>query len=267
MYRTTSGSVGSSTHADDHHKSQRNHCHGRSGEVPVKALIFIAAFLVVGALVKWAISPGPAVTVLESRRVNAAYLGGGPVNVDRLRFDISTDAMEGTGVPGAIRVAAATVSAAESSADKSAPKGTAEESRMLTLEQNTQGKHYLVRLRLSREFLEKQGQIRNLTASLSTHDILLQSSGGTAAEPVFLLFGQRDEIQTKKGKATRFTFGAGNTCVLEENVPQALWLAVGQINSTQELSGSVELTCLYGAPPGSGDLQLQVLNVSTVALH
>jgi len=265
MYRTASGFSRIHTGPSDSRNSQRIHRHGRSGEVPVKAVIAIAAFLVVGALVKWAITPGPGVTVLESRRVSATHLGGGPVNVDLLRLDISSDAIQGMSLPGAMRAAAAAAVAKESG-DESAPKGTAEGSRMVELQQNPQGNHLLVRLRLSRDFLEKHGKVSNLTAALSTQDTLLQPSGGAASEPVFLLSGQRDEIQTKKGKATRFTFGEGNTHVQEENVPQALWLAVGQIKSTQELSGSVELTCLFGPPPGSTGLQLRVLNVETIDL-
>ncbi|MBI3468329.1 MAG: hypothetical protein HY000_35445 [Planctomycetes bacterium] len=265
MYRKGSGFSRAHTGHSDSRNSQRIHRHERSGEVPVKALIAIAVFLVIGALVKWAITPGPAVTVLESRRVSATHLGGGPVNVDLLRLDISSDAVQGMSLTGAMR-AAALAGAAEASGDESGPKGTAEGSRMVEFQQDPQGKHLLVRLRLSREFLEKQGKVSNLTAALSTQDTLLQPSGGTAAEPVFLLSGQRDEIQTKKGKATRFTFGEGNTCVLEEKVPQALWLAVGQIKSTQELSSSVELTCLFGSPPGSTGLQLRVLNVETIDL-
>ena len=219
------------------HGQQPDPRHGRCGEVSPKVLIAVGVFVVVAILVKWLFFGHVAdVAVLESRRVSANRFGGGAVELDRLRADISTG--EATPNAGA-------------------------SSRMLQIQKDSPGDLLLARVRVSREFLENHGKLSGGTAVIGPRDIVLQPGG---AEPVFLLSGRRDEIETKKGKGIQFSFGGGQKFDIYQNIPDALWLAVAQIKSAQEMSGSVEFTCLFSAPPESEGLGIRVLDETTIAL-
>jgi hypothetical protein len=141
------------------------------------------------------------------------------------------------------------------------------DAKLVNVEQDGNGEYLFVHLRLSRDYLEKQGKISNLLAVVSTPDIQLTRSSGGSVEPIFLLSGVREDTTTPKGNATQFNFGGGNTFTTHSPVPGELWLAAGQIKQAQELSSTVDVVCLFGRPPGDGALSLQVLGTPNVALQ
>lgn len=245
------------------------HCAVRCGSISPKAIVGIVVFLAVAGFVRWATLPGAEITVLESQRVNGKTLAGLPINIDAIRRELTTG---GLGLGAGSSVAAHMQNPLALKKDSSAGRGEFEdeprvegtegaENRAIDVQPDPNGNFLMVRLRLSREFLERQGKVKNLTAVISNTDIQLTRAGGASMDAIFLSTGVRDETPT----GAQFNFGGGNTLLVPAPAPAALWLATGQIKQAQELSGYVEFTCLFGKPPGAGDLSLNIVG-TTVAI-
>jgi hypothetical protein len=244
----------------------------RTGSISPKAIIAIVIFLVIFGLLRYATMGAPDIKVLEAKRVGSKDLSGEAIKMKQLKSILSTEATGGvTGLSGLSAHFRKTPPGLRETPEDSdeAPDTEGTEGvdlKLVHVEPDANGEFLLVRLRLSREYLEKQGKISNLMAVVSTPDIQLNRNGGGSAEPIFLLSGVRQQTQTAKGTATQFNFGGGNTFTSYKSVPAELWLATGQVKQAQELSGTVEITCLFGRPPGDGELSLQVLGTPNVSL-
>lgn len=246
----------------------------RSGNAAVKVIIAIVLFLAIFGGLKMMTRPGADITVLETRRVSGKTLGGGPIQMKQLKFTLSSEATGGglggiAGLPGHLRTPAAKSREPDEKPDMEADSEGTDgiESKLISLENDGQGDFLLVRLRLSRDYLERQGKISNLKAVVSTPDIQLCRSGGSTEEPVFVMSAVRGQTQTPRGPATQYNFGGGNTVTLYKDAPNELWLAAGQVKQTQELTSTVEIACLFGRPAGEGALSLQVLGTPNVSLE
>lgn len=241
----------------------------RAGNV-VWAILAIVAFLAIFGGIKYATRPAPEIQVIEMKRVNGKTLGGTAISMKSIQSILSAEATGGLGgISARLRTSVPEAGADEKDADDKPENSGTEgiESKLVNVEQDGNGEFLMVHLRLSRDYLEKQGKISNLLAVVSTPDIQLTRSGGGSVEPIFLVLGLREQTKTPKGDATQFNFGGGNTFTTHSPVPNELWMATGQIKQAQELSSTVDVVCLFGRPPGDGALSLQVLGTPNVALQ
>jgi hypothetical protein len=245
----------------------------RSGSISPKAIIAIVIFLIMFGALRYATMAGPEIKVVETKRVNGKDLGGLALNMKALKSILSSEATGGvagiSGLSAHFRTAPPGLrEKPEDGSEGPETEGTEGiEGKLINLQPDANGELLFVRLRLSRDYLEKQGKISNLMAVVSTPDIQLARAGGGQVDPIFLLSGLREQTTTPRGPATQFNFGGGNTYTSYKPVPAELWLATGQVKQAQELAGSVEIVCLFGRPPGDGALSLQILGTPNVSLQ
>src|SRR5262245_12589213 len=150
----------------------------RSGNTAVKAIIAIVLFLAIFGSIKLMTRPGADITVLDTKRVSGKNLGGGAIQMKQLKFLLSSEATGGVsgvaGLSGHFRNPALTREGKQDPELESDIEGTEGiESKLVNLESDSQGDFLFVRLRLSRDYLERQGKVSNLKAVVSTPDIQL----------------------------------------------------------------------------------------------
>jgi hypothetical protein len=236
------------------------------------AIIAIVVFLIVFGLLRYATKAAPDFEIIEVNRVNGKDLFGSSINMKAIKSILSSEATGGmsglSGIPAHLRTPPAGARDGGDEGEDPQDRGTdGIEAKLVHIESDANGEYLFVRLRLSRDYLEKQGKISNLLAVVSTPDIQLNRASGGSMEPIFLMSGIRQNTTTEQGTAAQFNFGGGNTFTTYKPVPAELWLAVGQVKQAQELSGTVDVVCLFGRPPGDGTLSLQILGTPNVPLQ
>jgi hypothetical protein len=231
----------------------------RRGSISPKAIIAIVIVLVIGGLLKYATSPATDIQLVNKAKVTPRFVSGQAVNLEKLRFQLSMSGLD-VGIPTQMQAMAKAAAKEQNPDEPEDPEEIeGDTSRVLSFQPDANGAAVMAHIQLSRDFLERNGKVKNLEAVISTPDISLKRTTGEIVEPVFVVSGVRATVDSPKGKRAQFNFGGGNTFSLPEPAPQELWFAKGQIKSTQEFSSTVDVICLFPQPPGSGDLILNIV--------